>query len=100
MKDVYRAGLLARTRVTCNTWDQLAGHPSWDQSAVLAAVRGEESYFKTERGHYEILDDKGTCRWRGDASSPNCRIVEKTPRKEVGEVIDALMLQKRRISTR
>lgn len=93
VKDVYAAGLLARSRVTCKTWDQLSGHPSWDQSAVLAAVRGEDSYFNLERGHYEMLDDKGTCAWRGDKASPNCRLVVKTPYGEVGAIIDALMLQ-------
>ncbi|MBQ6135928.1 MAG: nucleoside hydrolase [Kiritimatiellae bacterium] len=93
VKDVFLADLMPRERVNARSWDQLAGHPAWDESAVLAAVRGEESYFAVENGFYEMLDDKGHDIWRYDPASPSCRILQKTPRVEVGRIIDELMLR-------
>ena len=90
VKDVFRSSLLPREEVTPRTWDQLAGHPSWDEAAVLVAVRGKG--FAVERGFYEITDGKGSCVWRYDPSSPSCRIVERETRQTVAETIDSLML--------
>ncbi len=93
VKDVFKAGLAPRESITRKSWDQLAGHPSWDESAVLIAVRGEDSYFGLERGTYEVLDATGNDVWRYDLDSPNCRVIEKTPRVEVGRIMDELMLR-------
>jgi inosine-uridine nucleoside N-ribohydrolase len=92
--DVFKAALTPKEKITPRSWDQHAGHPSWDQSAVLIAVRGEESYFALEHGFYEMTDDKGSDIWRYDPSSPSCRVVQKFPRIEVGRIIDELMLRK------
>lgn len=91
VKDVFMAGLAPRNKINSRSWDQLAGHPSWDESAVLIAVRGEDSYFNLERGFYEMTDDKGSCVWRYDLSSLSGRIVPKTSREEVGKIMDELM---------
>ena len=93
VKDVFAAEIPPRDTITPRTFDQLAGHPSWDESAALIAVRGEDSYFLTERGYYEMTDDKGSDVWRYDPTTPHCRVLPKVPREEVGRVIDELMLR-------
>jgi inosine-uridine nucleoside N-ribohydrolase len=89
--DVYAWTMEPRETITRRSWDQHAGHSSWDQTAVLIAVRGVDSYFTPEYGTYEMTDDKGRDEWRYDLKSPSCRILEKTPRTRVAEVIDELM---------
>ena len=89
--DVYAWTMEPRETITHRSWDQHAGHSSWDQTAVLIAVRGVDSYFTPEYGTYEMTDDKGRDEWRYDLKSPSCRILEKTPRTRVAEVIDELM---------
>ena len=41
-----------------------------------------------------MKDDKGHDIWRYDPTSPSCRVLQKTPRTEVGKIIDELMLRK------
>ncbi len=89
--DVYAWTMEPRETITHRSWDQHAGHSSWDQTAVLIAVRGVDSYFTPEYGTYEMTDDKGRDEWRYDLKSPSCRVLEKTPRTRVAEVIDELM---------
>ncbi len=71
--------------------DQPLGHFSWDQTAVLAAVRGTGTYFDTQRGTYKIVDDKGSNEWTPAANGPHARLVEKMPYGEVSRVIDDLI---------
>ena len=96
VKDVFKHDLAPRDHVNPRCWDQLAGHPSWDESAVLIAVRGENSYFALEQGFYEMLDDRGHDVWRYDPTSASCRVLQMTPRIEVGKIIDELMMRKPR----
>ncbi len=91
--DVFRWGLEPREKITPTSWDQLAGHPSWDESAVLIAVRGEDSICAVERGYYEMTDDKGNDTWRYRLDSPHCRVLPKLSREEVGAIMDELMLR-------
>ena len=89
--DVYAWTMEPRESITHRSWDQHAGHSSWDQTAVLIAVRGVDSYFTPEYGTYEMTDEKGRDEWRYDLKSPSCRVLEKTPRTRVAEIIDELM---------
>ena len=41
-----------------------------------------------------MKDDKGLDIWRYDPTSPSCRVLQKTPRTEVGKIIDELMMRK------
>jgi len=91
VRDIYSWTLEPYESITPRSWDQHAGHSSWDQTAVLAAVRGVESYFTPEYGTYEMTDDKGGDEWRYDLKSPSCRLLEKTLRTRVAAVIDELM---------
>ena len=92
IKDVYSFRLTPREKVVPDkSWDQMAGHPSWDQQAVLAAVRGTERYFGVQRGWHRMTGEEGFNEWTDDPSGRHLRLIEKTPRKEVGQVIDELM---------
>lgn len=92
VRDVFRKMLTPREKVVVGkSWDQLAGHPSWDETAVLIAVRGWEPYFNLERGRFEMVGTEGDDRWVSDPSSRSGRVVEKLPKEKVGKIIDELM---------
>ena len=91
VRDAFRFKLPARDKVNDKTCDRLAGHPSWDETAVLAAVRPIGTYFNIERGTYKMVGTKGDNVWIADPKSPNCRLVDKATREEVGRAMDELM---------
>ena len=92
VRDAFAARLMPRGKVVPGkSWDQLAGHPSWDETAVLIAVRGWETCFNLERGRYEMVGEKGDNRWIPDATSVCGRVTEKLPKAEVGRLLDELM---------
>jgi len=69
-----------------------AGRSAWDETAVLAAVRGDAGYFNYERGTYRMVGKDGDDEWIADANSGrHLRIVEKMSKAEVGKVIDELI---------
>lgn len=95
IRDAFASRLLARDKVVpCKSWDQMEGHPSWDQTAVLIAVRGWEPFFNLERGRYEMVGNDGEDRWIADVGSNCGRVTEKLTKKEVGRILDELMLRK------
>ena len=67
------------------------GHNCFDQSCVLAAVRGPGSFFDVERGRMEMVGDKGDNVWTPDPAGPHARMVDKWPRPRVVALIDDLM---------
>lgn len=91
VKDVFAAALLPRDQVTPRSWDQIDGHPSWDEATVLFAIRGWEPSCNLERGIYEMTDDMGSCMWRHDPSAKGGRVYGKLPKETVAAVIDELM---------
>lgn len=100
VKDAFKLRLPPRDQVNETTYDRLAGHPSWDETAVLAAVRDVSLYFNVEHGTYRMVGANGDDEWIGDPQSPNFRLTEKMPREEVGRVIDELMVRSpRRVMT-
>ncbi len=87
VRDVFRRALHDYKEVE-------KGHPSWDEIAVLAAVRGWEKYFGVERGRFSIVDDKGRNHWTADPKGSHFVLTEKTPRAEVGRIVDELMTRR------
>jgi len=82
--DVFRANTSA--------FNGAAGRSAWDETAVLAAVRGAESYFNVHRGTYRMVGEKGVNEWIPDeANGPHVRITEKLNKIEVGKIIDELL---------
>jgi hypothetical protein len=71
----------------------LNGRSSWDQTAVLAAVRGESSYFNVTRGRYRMIGKDGEDEWIPEENGPHMRITEKVSKAEVGRIIDELILR-------
>ena len=95
VKDAYMNCLLPREKCTDRTWDRVQGHPSWDQTAVYAAVRGEcDPLFKTVRGLYEIpaiVNGEGPNTWTEDAAGPHLRLLPAHGNAAVEAAIDELM---------
>ncbi len=62
---------------------------SWDQTAVLVAIKGPEKYYDLEEGRF-IARDNGVSDW-DPAGKGHFRLVEKMPVPEVERVLEALM---------
>ena len=67
------------------------GHPSWDEITALAAVRGWQTYFGVERGTFTIVDEKGSNHWTKDPNGNHYVLTVKTPKAEVGKIVDELI---------
>jgi hypothetical protein len=67
------------------------GRASYDQTAVLAALRPEGAYFANERGRLSVEKD-GTNRWEVVSDGPHVRLVEKMEAKALAGVIEDLMM--------
>lgn len=101
VKDVFANNIPSRDAIRKNPhrWLRssfgMGGRSAWDETAVLAAVRGIEPYFNAERGRYRMVGDKGDDEWSPDAENgPHIRLTEKVSKFEVARVIDGLMTRK------
>jgi len=101
VKDVFAGTVPTRSEVAGNPsgWMRngygMAGRSAWDETAVLAAVRGVDSYFNVHRGTYRMIGKEGENEWVPDeANGPHLRLTEKMSKIEVGKVIDELMCRK------
>ncbi len=72
--------------------DDPAGRNSWDQSAVLVAVRGAEPYFDLERGRLSVDPSDSTDRWRVDPDGPHARLVFREAPERIADRIESLMM--------
>jgi inosine-uridine nucleoside N-ribohydrolase len=66
------------------------GRMSWDQTAVLVAIRGVEPYFGLKRGRFVL--NGGYNSWQDDPTGPHYYLTEKMPIPQVTEVIETLMM--------
>ncbi|WP_075559474.1 nucleoside hydrolase [Parabacteroides timonensis] len=83
VKDTYRL---------CLAEGDFNGRKSWDQTAVLVAVKGYEPYYHVERGTIKIVDDKGTNDWVPDDKGRHLRLIEKMPVTEITKLINNYMM--------
>ncbi len=67
-----------------------AGRMSWDETAVLVAVKGYQTFYTLQDGRM-IVNDNGTNTWDSKASGHHY-LVEAKPPLEVREVINTLMM--------
>jgi len=67
------------------------GHPSWDELAVLAAVRGPERYYGTRRGRFMIVNEKGANHWEDDPKGNHYLLTVKTDQRTMEKIIDELI---------
>jgi len=83
VKDVYRISIPLSLQDS-------AGRMSWDQTAVLIAVKGYKPWWNTEKGKMIVADD-GSNKWE-KGSSLHSYIVEKQLPAIVQGVINKLMM--------
>lgn len=82
VKDVFRICLPQAP-------EDAAGRMSWDETAVLVAVRGYEPYYTLQPGKIKVAPD-GSNTWDASGSGQGY-LVEKAPPAEVQALIDQLM---------
>lgn len=68
------------------------GRMSWDQTAVLVAIKGYEPYYNAERGQFIILDDEGKNGWIPDKAGKHIKLIEKVPAQEMANLIESYMM--------
>lgn len=71
-----------------------ANRSSWDQTAVLAAVRGPGPYWKVVTGGHCHVEPDGSNQWRKSPHNPNhAYLAEKMPLGQVARAIEDLMVR-------
>jgi inosine-uridine nucleoside N-ribohydrolase len=82
VKDVFRISIpMAK--------EDSLGRKSWDETAVLVAIKGYSRFYTLHRGRMIVADD-GKNTW-DDKGSGQAYLVEKTDHKEVEKLINDLM---------
>lgn len=66
-------------------------HSSFDQTAVLFAVRGLRDYWTTVAGRNTVAAD-GSNAWHPDPAGPHAYLVERMPREQLACLIEDLMV--------
>lgn len=76
-------------------FDGVPSHrPSWDQTAVLAAVRGPSAYWNLRAGGRCVCYPDGINAWLTDSPRQHAYLQVKTPPEELAAVIEGLMLSR------
>jgi pyrimidine-specific ribonucleoside hydrolase len=83
VKDVFRISIPMSA-------EDSAGRMSWDETAVLVAVKGHEPYYTLNSGRI-VVDEKGANKWDANESG-HYHLVVKAPPAEVQEEINRLMM--------
>jgi|SRR6185437_4383109 len=84
VKDVFRIAIpMAK--------EDSAGRKSWDETAVLVAIKGYDSWYTLHKGRIIVADD-GKNTW-DDSSTGQAYLVEKADYKEVQKLINQLIMQ-------
>jgi inosine-uridine nucleoside N-ribohydrolase len=83
VKDVYALAMPLSN-------DDADGRMSWDQTAVLVAVRGAQPYFGMKRG--KIIVEGGSNKWQDDSMGPHAYLTEAMPVSQITALIEGLMM--------
>jgi hypothetical protein len=67
---------------------------SWDETAVLVAIKGHQPWYKTEAGKMVVADD-GSNTWIKDPSTQHY-LVEALPSSTVEQLINKLIMHQPR----
>lgn len=68
------------------------GRMSWDQTAVLVAIKGYEPYYSAERGTFKIINDEGSNSWVPGESGKHLRLIEKMPSEQMAALLENYMM--------
>lgn len=69
------------------------GRMSWDQTAVLIAVKGYENYFHINKGRFIPFED-GHNEWKDSKNGTHGYIIAKMPVPQITKIIEDLMMHK------
>jgi inosine-uridine nucleoside N-ribohydrolase len=83
VKDVFRISIPMSA-------EDSAGRMSWDETAVLVAIKGHEPYYTLNSGRI-VVDEKGANTWDANPSG-HYHLVVKAPPADVQEVINRLIM--------
>ena len=75
----------------CLRQDNPDGRMSWDQTAVLVAVRGTEPYFDTQKGRMLVASD-GSNMWEDNLNGTHEYLTWKMPVDQLVNIIEELMM--------
>jgi hypothetical protein len=67
------------------------GRPSWDQTAVLVAVRGHECFWSLSTPGYNRVESDGTNQWHDDPNGRHWYLIERDSPEQVATEIERLM---------
>jgi len=70
------------------------GRQSWDETAVLVAVRGTREYFNTTRGRMTVAAD-GSNTWQDDPAGQHEYLSFKLPAEEIGRLMEDMMMHEK-----
>jgi inosine-uridine nucleoside N-ribohydrolase len=65
---------------------------SWDQTAVLCAVRNPENYFYVIGNGTFVCNENGSNSWNADKNSNHSFLVHKYPYQKIADILDDLMM--------
>jgi inosine-uridine nucleoside N-ribohydrolase len=83
VQDVYRIAIPLSPQDS-------AGRMSWDQTAVLLAVKGPRPWWDIKKGHIVVATD-GSNKWKNEPANQSY-IIERMPVAVVAELINKLMM--------
>jgi len=86
VKDVFAIS------IPMSEWDK-DGRMSWDQTAVLIAVKGYENYFYINKGRFISFED-GHNEWEDSENGRHRYVKTKMPVPQVTKLIEDLMMHK------
>jgi len=66
------------------------GRMSWDETAVLVAIRGVHPYFGQHKGH--IVLKGGSNEWKDDPAGDQAYLTMKMPAEELRAIIESMMM--------
>ncbi|GHT55383.1 hypothetical protein AGMMS49982_21250 [Bacteroidia bacterium] len=78
----------------CLRQDDPEGRCSWDQTAVLVAVRGADRYFNTVKGQIK-MEQNGANSWRDDPNGSHEYLTWMMPVEDVTKEIEDLMMHEK-----
>jgi inosine-uridine nucleoside N-ribohydrolase len=67
------------------------GRMSWDQTAVLVAIKGYEPYYDMERGTIYVNEGGGNT-WTPDEGGRHIRLIERVPARQMATLIEGYMM--------
>jgi hypothetical protein len=74
-------------------YNNFRGRSSWDQTAVLYAVRGLNQYWSAHTEGYNHVFPDGSNEWRSSPDKNHNYLKPKTPPRKLADLIDNLMIQ-------